>query len=237
MARPCYTHLRVLLPRSSRTSTASWTSSQNLRKRTEVSRPAAELGPVLAQADCRCDTPCPVNLSDIRRDLTELRTKLKKITDALHQNYEDILENIDSDDGYPIKMFRFTAEAKSSLDALTDKVTLAETTYSNVLNFFGENADPASMMNTDEFFGNLNTFVSSYKVSTTSCLEVYRAWDAVLAFHATARADTLNGPRSAYKTTMLFWLSKRLNRRSAKRRRLLKPKQQRRRFLRQSRRP
>jgi len=109
-----------------------------------------------------------VNLTEIRRGLTEMRSKLKEVNDRLHKNYDNILDSFDSEDGYPIKMFRFTAEAKSSLESLADKITLTETTYSNVLSFFGENSDKDNMMATIDFFGQLAEFVASYRVRPIS---------------------------------------------------------------------
>ena len=103
-------------------------------------------------------------MADTRKELTDLRTLLKTISDALYKNFEHSLDDIASDDGYPVKMFRFVSEAKSQLDALADKIMLAETAFSNVLRFYGE-SDNANVMTTNEFFGNLKEFLASYKVS------------------------------------------------------------------------
>ena len=111
-----------------------------------------------------------MSLADTRKDLMDLRMRLKEISDALHKNFEDSLDNLASDDGYPIKMFRFVNEAKAQLESLTDKVTLAETAFSNLLRFYGEN-DQANAMTTTEFYGNLKEFLSSYKVRFVSNLQ------------------------------------------------------------------
>lgn len=65
-------------------------------------------------------------------------------------------------------MFRFVREAQDALDSLSDRVTLAATSFSNVLTYFGE--ESTSNTTTNEFFGNLNTFVAAYKVGSQRML-------------------------------------------------------------------
>jgi cytokinesis protein len=66
-------------------------------------------------------------------------------------------------------MFRFAKEARERILALTDLVTLANSTYHEALTFYGE--DAKSITATDEFFGVFKTFVTSYKVSEALFVE------------------------------------------------------------------
>lgn len=104
-----------------------------------------------------------VNLADTRKGLTELQVKLKTVSGALERYFSDELD-IDSEDGYPTTMYRFVGQAKFQLDSLEDRVTLAESSFSALLAAFDEKSDTQ----TNEFFGHLNQFLASYKVSITA---------------------------------------------------------------------
>lgn len=101
-----------------------------------------------------------MNLADTRKGLTELQTKLKTVSSALERYFSDELD-ADSEDGYQTTMYRFVGLAKSQLESLDDRVTLAESSFSSLLTAFDEKPDTQ----TNDFFGHLNQFLASYKVS------------------------------------------------------------------------
>jgi cytokinesis protein len=58
-------------------------------------------------------------------------------------------------------MWRFSSEATDRLADLVEQVTLAETTFSDVIKHYGEDE---KSMNSSEFYGIFKTFITSYKV-------------------------------------------------------------------------
>lgn len=104
----------------------------------------------------------PADLSHVRVVLGELRTQQKALHELLQSSFLDTAD-LDPDDGFPRKMFRFTKEADERLMALTDLVTVASNTYQDALKYYGE--DSKSITSTEDFFGVFKTFVTSYKVS------------------------------------------------------------------------
>lgn len=114
-----------------------------------------------------------VSLVEVRKGLAELRTGLQSVSGALHSHFEDTLDNLTSDDAYPIKMFKFVHTAEQAVRSLADRVTLAETAFSSVLTRFGED-DKAAAMTTNEFFTTISVFVSSYKVKHIHDISVSR---------------------------------------------------------------
>lgn len=89
----------------------------------------------------------------------ELRAQQKKLVELLEDSFDGI--EINPDDGFAKKMFRFKHDAGERLQALQDLATLAQNTYNETLKFYGE--DSKSISSTDEFFGVFKTFVTSYK--------------------------------------------------------------------------
>lgn len=131
---------------------ASSTRSASPQKLTDVSDVA--ITPALLTR------PTTVNLAETRKGLTELQSKLKTVSGALERYFSEELDD-DSDDGYPAIMYRFVGLAKSQLESLEDRVTLAESAFSSLLAAFDEKPDTQ----TNDFFGHLNQFLSSYKAS------------------------------------------------------------------------
>lgn len=102
-----------------------------------------------------------LSILDIRRDMGQLRTGLKQVSEALRSNFEDSLDNIADDDGYPAKMFKFVRMAESEVATLVDRITLAGESFARVARMYGE--DDKGGMNSNEFFSIINQFVASYK--------------------------------------------------------------------------
>lgn len=99
-----------------------------------------------------------VNLQDIHRDASELRVGLKRIRQELADNFADT----DQADKYGRQMWNFVKKAISQLEDLTDEINLADSTFTEVVKYFGEED---KNMSSSEFYGIFKTFVTSYKVS------------------------------------------------------------------------
>jgi cytokinesis protein len=105
----------------------------------------------------------PVNTQDIRKDLDELQDDLKRIRQELNDYYADQALG----DGFSNQMWTFVGKATSRLEYLVDDVNHADTTFTEVVKYFGE--DEKNMTST-EFFAVFKTFVTSYKVSSSRTL-------------------------------------------------------------------
>jgi cytokinesis protein len=90
-----------------------------------------------------------------------LREGLKTLRDLLQEHFADV-DSAPSYDMFGKKMWRFVGEAKERLDDLLDEVRLADSTFIEVVKYYGE--DEKNMTST-EFFGIFKTFVTSYQVS------------------------------------------------------------------------
>lgn len=71
---------------------------------------------------------------------------------------------MDQTDKYGRQMWNFMSKANSQLLDLTDDVNLAQSTFSEVIKYFGEED---KNMSSSEFYGIFKTFVTSYKVSAS----------------------------------------------------------------------
>ncbi|PVF99010.1 actin-binding FH2 [Serendipita vermifera] len=100
-----------------------------------------------------------VNLQDTRKGTTELREGLKTLRDELQEHFADV-DSAAPYDLFGKKMWRFVGEAKERLDDLLDEVRLADSTFIEVVKYYGE--DEKNMTST-EFFGIFKTFVTSYQ--------------------------------------------------------------------------
>jgi cytokinesis protein len=105
----------------------------------------------------------PVNTQDIRKDLGELRDGLKRIRQELNNYYTDLALG----DGFSNQMWTFVGEATFRLEYLVDDVNHADTTFTEVVKYFGE--DEKNMTST-EFFAVFKTFVTSYKAGSPHTL-------------------------------------------------------------------
>lgn len=98
-----------------------------------------------------------VHLAEIRKGLTDLRNGLKTIRQELGEYFADM----DQSDRYGAQMWNFVGKANSRLEDLTDNVNLADTTFTEVLKYYGEEDKNVT---SGEFYGIFKTFVTSYKV-------------------------------------------------------------------------
>ena len=104
----------------------------------------------------------PDNLQDVRKDLATLREGLKKI----RQELTDHFANVEPSNHYGTKMWAFLKKATGLLEDLVDDISAAESTFSEVSQFYGE--DEKSVTSSD-FYGIFKTFITSYRVSMTAC--------------------------------------------------------------------
>lgn len=98
------------------------------------------------------------SLQDVRKDLANLREGLKKI----RQELTDHFANVEPNNQYGTKMWAFLKKATALLEDLVDDVNAAESTYSEVAQFYGEEE---KNMTSSEFYGIFKTFITSYRVS------------------------------------------------------------------------
>lgn len=98
-----------------------------------------------------------MSLPDVRKSLTELREGLKRIKQELMDNFSDP----EQADRYGKQMWNFVRKATGQVDDLVDDVNLADTTFNDVVKFYGEDE---RNMSSSEFYGIFKTFVTSYKV-------------------------------------------------------------------------
>jgi cytokinesis protein len=98
-----------------------------------------------------------VNLQDLRKDLADLRDGLKRIRTELGEHFSDM----EHSSKYGLQMWSFVGRASSSLEDLIDDVNEADTTFADVIKYYGEED---KNMTSSEFYAIFKTFVSSYKV-------------------------------------------------------------------------
>lgn len=95
-------------------------------------------------------------MQDIRKGLTELREGLARIRQELGDHFTDL-----EDTAYAKQMWTFYKVANRRLEDLIDDVRNADTTFTDAINFFGEEDKG---MSSSEFYGIFKTFVTSYRV-------------------------------------------------------------------------
>lgn len=102
------------------------------------------------------------SLQEVRKDLANLREGLKKIRQELTDNFA----NVEPSNQYGTKMWAFLKKATALLEELVDDINAAESTFSEVAQFYGE--DEKNMTST-EFYGIFKTFIAYYRVSMATC--------------------------------------------------------------------
>ena len=102
------------------------------------------------------------NLQDVRKDLANLREGIKKI----RQELTDHFANVEPSNKYGTKMWAFLKKATALLEDLVDDVNAAESTFSEVAQFYGEDEKNVT---SSEFYGIFKTFITSYKASAGTC--------------------------------------------------------------------
>jgi cytokinesis protein len=98
-----------------------------------------------------------VNLQDVRKGLSELRDGLAEIRIELKEHFSDMEQN----EKYGRQMWEFVGKASHQLEDLVDEVNSADTTFTEVIKYYGEED---KNMSSAEFYGIFKTFVTSYKV-------------------------------------------------------------------------
>lgn len=98
-----------------------------------------------------------VNLQEVRKTLGELREGIKRI----RQELTDHFSNVEQNDRYGKQMWSFVGKASAQLEDLVDDVNAADSTYTEVVGYYGEDE---KNMTSSEFYGVFKTFVTSYKV-------------------------------------------------------------------------
>lgn len=101
-----------------------------------------------------------VNLLDTRKGTNELRDGLRSLRTELQEHFAEV-DSSDPNDVFSKKMWRFVGESKERLDDLIDEVTLADSSFGEVIKYYGEED---KNMSSTEFFGIFKTFVTSYQV-------------------------------------------------------------------------
>lgn len=99
-----------------------------------------------------------MNLQDVRKTLGELREGIKRI----RQELSDYFSDPDQTDRYGMQMWAFVGRAAEQLEDLVDDVNQADSIFSEVVKYYGEDD---KNMGSSEFYGIFKTFVTSYKVS------------------------------------------------------------------------
>jgi Formin Homology 2 Domain len=115
------------------------------------------------------DTISPVNLQDTRKGTSELKEGLRVLRIELQDHFAEV-DSSNPNDVFNKKMWRFVGESKERLDDLIDEVTLADSTFGEVIKYYGEED---KNMSSTEFFGIFKTFVTSYMVCTLFDLLCY----------------------------------------------------------------
>ena len=101
-----------------------------------------------------------VNLQDVRKRYMELKDGVAKIKHELSTHFADV-SNLTADDRFVKKMYRFVGESADRLDDLTDALTIADGSFSDVVRYYGEED---RNMTSSEFYGIFQIFVTSYRV-------------------------------------------------------------------------
>ncbi|KAH8980827.1 hypothetical protein EDB86DRAFT_505043 [Lactarius hatsudake] len=97
-----------------------------------------------------------VNLQDVRKGLTELREGLRSIRQELNEHFSEVEQN----DRYSKQMWGFLGKATRQMEDLTDDVNAADTLFTDVVRYFGEDD---KNMSSSEFYGVFKTFITSYR--------------------------------------------------------------------------
>jgi cytokinesis protein len=94
-----------------------------------------------------------------------LREGLKKIRQELTDHFADAVDT----DKYGSQMWAFLARATRQVDDLIDDVNNADATFTDAVNYYGEED---RKMNSSEFYAIFKTFVTSYKVGGHPSLQI-----------------------------------------------------------------
>lgn len=90
-----------------------------------------------------------------------MREGIKRI----RQELTDHFSNVEQNNRYGKQMWTFVGKATTQLEYLLDDVNAAESTFTEVVGYYGEDE---KNMSSSEFYGIFKTFVTSYKVRPAS---------------------------------------------------------------------
>jgi cytokinesis protein len=107
-----------------------------------------------------------VNLQEVRKGLAELRDGLARIRQELAEHFA----NTDDNDRYGRQMWSFIGKAGHQVDDLIDDINAADSTFTEVVKYYGEDE---KNMSSSEFYGIFKTFVTSYKVCSINFMAYY----------------------------------------------------------------
>lgn len=103
-----------------------------------------------------------------------MRDGLKAIRQELNDHFSEIEQN----DRYSKQMWGFVGKATQQLEDLIDDVNAADSLFTEVVKYFGE--DDKNMLST-EFYGIFKTFITSYRVrGSTSPVILMSQWRGVV---------------------------------------------------------
>ncbi|THH07256.1 hypothetical protein EW146_g9373, partial [Bondarzewia mesenterica] len=97
-----------------------------------------------------------VNLAEVRKGLSELREGLNTIRAELRDHFSEV----DQNDRYSKQLWGFLGKATQRLEDVVDDVNNADTTFTEVVKYFGEDD---KNMKSSEFYGIFKTFITSYR--------------------------------------------------------------------------
>lgn len=126
---------------------------EELEKPAEAYRGAQEIIIII----CFLSGLCVVNLQELRKGLGDLRDGLKRIRQELGEHFA----HLDDSDKYGKQMWAFMSKAQLRVEDLVDDVRNAETTFTDAINYYGEDDKNVS---SSEFYAIFKTFITSYKV-------------------------------------------------------------------------
>lgn len=106
-----------------------------------------------------------VNLQELRKGHIDLRDGLKQIRSELADHFSDM----NQDDQYGKQMWLFVKKAISQVEDLSDDVNAADTAFTEVVKYYGEED---KNMTSSEFYGIFKTFVTSYTVCTSLLFDI-----------------------------------------------------------------
>lgn len=103
-----------------------------------------------------------------------MRDGLKAIRQELNEHFSEVEQN----DRYSKQMWGFAGKATQQLEDLIDDVNAADSLFTEVVRYFGEDD---KNMTSSEFYGIFKTFITSYRVRDfTSLLILMSQWRGVV---------------------------------------------------------
>jgi cytokinesis protein len=130
-----------------------------------------------------------VNLQDVRKDLAELREGYKRLRTELQDHHAETA----AEDRFAKQMWTFIGKAGRDIDDLVDNVNHADTSYAEVVQYYGEDE---KSMSSSEFYGIFKTFVTSYTVRLSLTLRMSASHHYILDSRDAKATTELSQKRS-----------------------------------------